>query len=482
MLAPIAKASILIVSGDPAVRDFLAGTLSVSARYGLTAAAGAGEAFELICKNEFDLVITDLALPDESGLAVLACAKGRDEFAEVLVISGDAIDSAAAAAANNGAGSYLLKPFAAAELCGRVEKMLAMRAFHLKSLLLIKDSDLVDPAVKGHVDDLASLYHFTRKLMLTLEISEVMRITLEEANGKVGAKFCTIEVCLPEYKEVYSMPQTGEAGKEALQAAFAENWNAAFIGIPKEHFLSGAVPHYVYKGRRGEFLPAAACKCLNFPLVVTGKTIGSLTAWVPADADIDEGQVRYLHILASFTSPVIEHVYLDLQVRFQAKTDSLTGIANHRHFFEALEREIARANRKKSAFALLLADIDNFKSINDAYGHQAGDAVIIDLAKRVVENVRTGDMVARYGGEEFGVILPESDLAGAVALSNRICESISKAPCVNAKHSIPYTASFGLAYYDGNHPTGKDELVRRADKALYGSKAAGKNRVTVAEE
>ncbi len=472
--------SILVADDDPAVRDFLAGALS--GRYTVASAASAGEAAELIGKSDFDLVIADLALPDETGLAVLARAKSRDEFVEVLMISGNAAADSAAAAVNNGAGAYLIKPFTLPELLNCVEKMMAMRAFHLKSLLLMKDFDLVDQTAKGHVDDLASLYRFTRKLTLTLEISEVMRITLEEANNKADAKFCTIEVCLPDYKEIYSMPQTGEIDKAALNGVLAENWESAFVGIAKESFLSGAVPHYAYKGRSGEFNAAATYKLLNFPLVVTGKTIGSLTVWTAADAEIDERRGRYLHILTSFVSPVIEHVYLDLQTRFQAKTDNLTGIANHRYFYEALEREIARADRKKSSFALLLADIDNFKAINDTYGHQTGDAVIVDLAKRVSENIRTGDVAARYGGEEFGVILPESDPAGALALSKRICESISKAPYAGAKQNIPYTASFGLAYYDGNSPVSKDELMRSADKALYKSKADGKNRVTAAEK
>ncbi|MDR2592588.1 MAG: diguanylate cyclase [Chitinispirillales bacterium] len=471
--------SILVVDDDPAIREFLAGALSE--RYKVASAASAEEAVELIGKSEFDLVITDLVLPGASGLTVLACAKSRDEFVEVLMISGNATVDSAAAAVNSGVGAYLIKPFALPELRNCVEKMMAMRAFHLKSLMLMKDSDLVDPAAKGHVDDLASLYHFTRKLMLTLEISEVMRITLEEANCKADAKFCTIEVCMPDYKEIYSMPQAGEIDKAAQSAVFAENWEDAFVGIDKERFQSGAVPHYAYKGRSGEFNAAVAYKCINFPLVVTGKTIGSLTVWIAANADIDERQRRYLHILTSFTSPVIEHVYLDLQVRFQAKTDNLTGIANHRYFYETLEREIARANRKKSSFALLLADIDDFKAINDTYGHQMGDAVIIDLAKRVSANIRTGDVVARYGGEEFGVILPESDETGALAMSKRICESLSKAPYAGAKHKIPYTASFGLAYYDGHNPVKKDELILSADQALYKSKVEGKNRVTVAE-
>jgi len=467
--------SILIASGDSGVRGFLEKALG--ARYGVTAVGGGEEAVELIGKSGFDLTIAETALPGAvQGAAVLECAKSRDEFAETLAISEDA--GSAAAAVNCGAGAFLIKPVDASELLNRVEKMLAMRAFHIKSLLLMKNAELSDPAAPGGADDFASFYGFTRKLTLGLEISELMRITLEEANAKADAKFCAIEVCLPDYKEIYSMPRTGEADKAVLEAAFAENWGGAFVGISKELFQSGGVPHCVYKGRRGEF-SAGAYRRLNFPLAVTGETIGGLTVWIAANAALDERRSRYLRVLASFAAPVIEHVYLDLQTRTKAKTDSLTGIANHRRFYEALEREIARADRKKSFFALLLADIDDFKAINDARGHRAGDAVIIDLAKRITENVRAGDAVARYGGGEFGVILPESDAAGALALSNRIRESITEAACAGAETGIPYTASFGLAVYDGNRPMKKNDLMLLAGNALGKSKTEGKNRVNI---
>ncbi|MDR0330610.1 MAG: response regulator, partial [Chitinispirillales bacterium] len=204
--------TVLVVDDDPTICDFL--TAALETRYKVTSTLSGAEAIELIGGNSFDLVVTDLVLPDATGLEVLAYAKSRDDFTEVLMVTGNASVDTATAAINNGVGSYMLKPFSVAELRGRAEKMLASRAFHLKSLQLMKRSDLVDDAVKGHVDDLNSLYHFTRKLMLTLEISEVMRIMLEEVNVKANAEFCTIEVCLPDYKEVYSMPRSGEMPRD----------------------------------------------------------------------------------------------------------------------------------------------------------------------------------------------------------------------------------------------------------------------------
>jgi len=472
-----ARRSILVVDDDESICALLKAALSQ--RYDVTACLTGKEAIDRIGEGVYDLVVTDLVLPDVTGIDVLAYAKSRDEFAEVLMITGNASLDSAAAAINNGVSSYMQKPFSIPELRARVEKMIATRTFHLKSLQLMKRSDLVDPTVKGHIDDITTLFHFTRKLMLTLEISEVMRITLEEVNVKAGAEFCTIEIDLLEYREIYTMPTTGEINREHLDRAFAAHWGTAFTRLNREAFVNGDIPHYIYKGRQGEFAGKPEYRCVNYPLVVTGKTIGSLSVWLGAGAEIDHRLDQYLHILTSITSPVIEHVYADLQARFQAKTDSLTGIANHRHFYEALEREISRANRKKGTFALILADIDNFKMINDTYGHQVGDAVIIELTKRLNAGVRTGDVVARYGGEEFVMILPDTGIEGAVVLSTRICESVGESKFEVGKRSIPCTASFGVAIYDGNRPSGKDELIFRADKALYRSKSDGKNRVTV---
>jgi len=470
---------ILAVDDDEVTLELL--TEILSTRYDVTVCSSGKDAIRYLDENNFDLIITDLMLPDASGIDVLAHAKRRDAFAEVLMITGNASVDTAAAALSGGVGSYLLKPFSIRELCGRVDKMVAKRRFLTKTLQLLANRDAIDPTVKEHIDDITSLYLFTRKLVLTLEISEAMRIILEEANRKVGAMFCSLEVNHLGYKEVFSMSRSGLADKEYLNNVFAEHWNDAFICTARAIFFKGAVPHYVYEGQPGEFREASGYKCWNYRLVVPGKTFGSLSVWMAADSEINERFDRHLHIMTSIASPVIEHIYADRMALHQAKTDGLTGVSNKRHFYEVLESEIARANRKKNTFALVLADIDNFKKINDTHGHQIGDAVLIELTKHLKDNVRGGDVVARYGGEEFILIFPDTDLDGAVTLANRIRETIASNPFANMRYYVPYTSSFGLAMYDGAAPPiNKDELIHIADTALYHSKHHGKNRVTVA--
>jgi diguanylate cyclase (GGDEF)-like protein len=178
-------------------------------------------------------------------------------------------------------------------------------------------------------------------------------------------------------------------------------------------------------------------------------------------------------------SSVIERGYIDLQAKLQARTDSLTGVANHRSFHETLAREIARADRNKSECALIIIDIDDFKLINDRYGHQVGDAVILDLSQRIAAMVRKGDTFARQGGEEFSLILPDTTLEGAKMMADRVCKKIHSSPFVFSQASVPYTISLGLSIYNGKMPRTKDALISDADKALYISKKSGKNLVSI---
>ncbi|MFQ3620208.1 MAG: diguanylate cyclase [Spirochaetales bacterium] len=161
------------------------------------------------------------------------------------------------------------------------------------------------------------------------------------------------------------------------------------------------------------------------------------------------------------------------RLEYLAVTDGLTGLFNHRHSFERLEKEIHRAKRYRHPLSLLLIDIDDFKRVNDEYGHRSGDKVLQALGERLKVLLRASDIAGRYGGEEFIVILPETVLTNAIKVGEKIRDSLSKDPLDGVSKVI--TASIGVTEYrDGESA---ETFVNRADTFLYRAKMNGKNRV-----
>jgi diguanylate cyclase (GGDEF)-like protein len=169
---------------------------------------------------------------------------------------------------------------------------------------------------------------------------------------------------------------------------------------------------------------------------------------------------------------------LDLQdaLRRQATHDGLTGLMNRHSILARLSEEIARQNRERQPLSLLMVDLDRFKSVNDTYGHLAGDAVLSEAAARMSAVSRCYDGLGRYGGEEFMVVLPGCDLAAALAQAERLREAIAVLPFAIPNCDLPVTCSIGVAVADGGGP---QTLIRHADEALYQAKAQGRNRVIV---
>jgi diguanylate cyclase (GGDEF)-like protein len=185
--------------------------------------------------------------------------------------------------------------------------------------------------------------------------------------------------------------------------------------------------------------------------------------------------------LASQAAIALENARLHDIVQRQAMTDDLTGLVNRRRFMAALEAEIERAVTLGRGPSVILIDLDDFKLINDRFGHHSGDRVLEAFGALLESHIRDVDIAARLGGEEFALLLPEADLAGAVSTAGRLCSSLDEQPIARADgNSLSLTASFGVANYVAGD-TG-EELLRLADRALYRAKREGKNRVCVARE
>lgn len=220
---------------------------------------------------------------------------------------------------------------------------------------------------------------------------------------------------------------------------------------------------------------------LGFPILYPDKRpFGTICA---LDNKTNPFSTEYINLLEKFRNYIQNSLKLISQNEeniILATTDFLTGIDNRRSVIKKCEIEIDRAIRQKSNYSLLLIDIDNFKSINDKYGHKAGDLVLKEFVNSIKLNLRQYDIFGRYGGEEFVVLLPDTNFIKTELIGKRICNICENVKTSYNDHIIKFTVSIGVKYVDPEETkTNFDILIYNADKALYKAKENGKNQIYV---
>jgi diguanylate cyclase (GGDEF)-like protein len=217
------------------------------------------------------------------------------------------------------------------------------------------------------------------------------------------------------------------------------------------------------------------------PLVSRGKTIGAVEVLnKKALGGFTKNDLAMLCTLLQPASVAIENALLFEEVRRLTVTDDLTRLYNSRYFNDVLEREIGRSKRHNSAVSLVFLDLDNFKTVNDRFGHLAGSRTLCEVGGLIQKAARVSDVVCRYGGDEFTMVLPQTDEEGGRAIAERAREIIEEATLLQSMElAVRITASFGVSSFPA-HVSSRVELVQAADAAMYYVKLNGKNGVAVA--
>jgi diguanylate cyclase (GGDEF)-like protein len=220
--------------------------------------------------------------------------------------------------------------------------------------------------------------------------------------------------------------------------------------------------------------------CIIVPLVCQDKVVGVLNLADKIGSDsFDCEDVALIELLGQLVGASIGNIKLFEKIQHQATTDGLTGLVNHKTFYEVLEKELWRSRRYGGKICLIMIDIDNLKKINDAYGHRAGDKVVREISRRIKECIRQIDTAARYGGDEFAVILPNTLLTDTIFVAERMVDAVSRSPITWKKEQIEVSISVGLGEYEST--ISPDEITILSDQALYTAKDEGKNTVRVFE-
>jgi diguanylate cyclase (GGDEF)-like protein len=214
-----------------------------------------------------------------------------------------------------------------------------------------------------------------------------------------------------------------------------------------------------------------------FPIETNGQLAGLLALGGRAAGRIGAESEPFLTQVANQAFIVTQNSRLFERVKNLSVRDGLTELFNHRHSIELLQGEFARVGRYEAGVSVIMLDIDHFKLVNDAHGHQAGDAVLREVARLMRDALRTVDSVGRYGGEEFLAILPHTSYEDAVQTAERVRSAIAGHAFKFGEHELRITVSAGVATYPSESTDTPVALIREADKALYRAKEAGRNQV-----
>ena len=236
-----------------------------------------------------------------------------------------------------------------------------------------------------------------------------------------------------------------------------------------------------------EVIKSGITSLIVIPIVLFDPNIGSfLLRAARTGAPFTLREISFCEIVAEAAANALERGQLfesiqkaNERLEHLAITDGLTGLYNHRYFRQRLEDEFERAHRYSLPLSCMILDIDNFKRVNDTYGHLNGDIVLRGIAETAQGSVRKSDIVARYGGEEFVVIMPQTSLEGARAQAERVRRETAAQSFENFPEGVRITISIGVAVYDPETMLDCEVMLRIADGALYQAKREGKNRVVV---
>jgi diguanylate cyclase (GGDEF)-like protein len=220
--------------------------------------------------------------------------------------------------------------------------------------------------------------------------------------------------------------------------------------------------------------------CAIVPLICHDNVVGVLNFADKINGDsFNSDDISLIQLFGQLVGASIGNIKMFEKIQYQATTDGMTGLANHRTFYDILERELFRIRRYGGKIAIIMIDIDNLKKINDTFGHRLGDKVIQKVSKKIKECIRQIDTAARYGGDEFAIILPNTDHSEARLVAERMVNAVSGSPILWKNEQIVPSISIGLGEYGPE--TNPEDMTSRSDLALYIAKQAGKNTVRVFE-
>jgi two-component system cell cycle response regulator len=443
------SARILVVDDDSMSVLLLSKNLSREGYVVLTASGGV-EAIRKAKTEAPDLILLDVRMPEMDGYEATRLLKGDAQTREIPIILITALDDAdnKLRGLEAGADEFLPKPVDRAELLVRIRSILRIRKYQAQLLQELALHGNAGPAFdQEETPDRVR----PRIVVLLCENADKELVLPVLAAGDYDIQ----EISQGAVSTAVGEP---EVSLLILDAQGTEGLLHEISAVPKGPPALALVP--------------ASDLELRLRLLDGGVADLLIRPFNPREVAVRVS--RLLKQRASFEA--LQQQYR--KALSAASTDPLTRLPNHGYFKKLLDLEVKRSQRHKHPTSLILLDVDNFKSKNDTYGHDAGDRILMEIARRMRQSVREIDLPARYGGEEFVVVLPYTNLEGAILVAERIRKAVDSVPfrIDGPSRETAITVSLGVATYPDDAGSAED-LVRSADQFMYQAKVSGKNRV-----
>jgi diguanylate cyclase (GGDEF)-like protein len=420
-------------------------------------ASSAEEGYEVFLATRPDMILSDWNMPGESGVDLCqrvraAQASHYTYFAMLTSLGGS---ERLVAAMQAGADDFLVKPLREDRLEAALLAAERITSLHTK----LGESEARSREL---AEEQAAVVRIASAVAAGMEPEDVFAGVAREAAHLVGAAAGTLWRFQGTEAEM-----VGAWGDEPLEMGteLTPTFDEA-LGQVMAYGLSVRIDASDKDTR----------STVGAPVYLLGEVWGAVLASRPAGAAFGDDDQDRVARFAEYVAVAVANAEVRRRIEAQAVTDPLTQIANRRGFQERLFAESSRSVRHRRALSMVLFDIDHFKRINDTYGHPAGDRVLVEVSRRIAEQVRLGELVARVGGEEFAWILPEATAAGALIAAERARAAVCAEP-IEGVGTVTVSAGVGdleLADWVA------DDLFRLTDRALYSAKSQGRNRCVVA--
>lgn len=316
----------------------------------------------------------------------------------------------------------------------------------------------------------------------SLDLEQITKVAVEKIPQIVNARFCSLY--LHDYQndelvlharnhpqDLHERVAIRERPDSIMGTAYATQKSVHIMNMEDYEAATGKK---LDREHAGNYKTAT---CISVPLLAGKYVVGILNLADKVDDSAFDAMndLPVVEQIGQVLALAIRNCRLFSEVQDQARTDGMTGLLNYRSFHEHLQNEIHRSGRYGRPLGLIMLDVDHFKEINDTHGHPGGDAMLVELAKRIRKALRREDLPARYGGDEVAIILPETKPIGVLAVSHRLFAILRESDFVYEGKKVKVQVSMGAASYEGEQSM--TEFISAADKALYKAKNSGKNRV-----